>query len=166
MFWLSNFFIFVILSPPLSLSLSLSLSLPLFLTGPSGSPTEVHATPINTTAINVSWSAVPVNEQNGIVTVYLLGCTSCPLIQYTTANFYYLVTGLVPNNVYAFVVAAKNSIGFGPDSLPVSAMTIVDSKFCIYCIVRRNIGCVFFLVMDCSKKHIRFWRLLIIKPLL
>ncbi len=109
---------------------SLLLSLPNI--EPSGYPTMVLATPINTTAINVTWMPIPLDEQNGIIVKYLVGCPLCPLTQYSTSELYYVVNGLRPNSNYWFVLAAENGKGFGPDSLPVSATTIGKSKLFIF----------------------------------
>ena len=101
----------------------------------------VLATPINTTAINVTWMPIPLEEQNGIIVMYLVGCPLCPLTQYSTSELYYVVNGLRPNSNYWFVLAAKNGEGFGPDSTPVSATTIGKSKLFIIIHLYPWFGC-------------------------
>lgn len=81
------------------------------------SPTSVSASPINATAVTVTWSGANVNSTNTPITSYTIDYKLSSTTTYTTltgisaSSSSYTVTGLTTDSVYDFRVLAVNSIG-------------------------------------------------------
>ena len=98
---------------------------------PSGSPVSTQARAINSTTIELRWELPPPDEQNGIVTSFLINITvtetKATYIVNATDNAVN-ITELHPHYSYSLAVAAVTTGGTGPYSQPVSAVTHEDGK--------------------------------------
>ena len=87
-------------------------------------PQLVMVTPVNSTSVTVSWSEIPCFNESGAVTHYLVQYQSlCDGVvqNVTTSGTVQTVSGLEPNCVYTFRVAAVGvSQRIGPFSSPVN----------------------------------------------
>ena len=87
-------------------------------------PQLVMVTPVNSTTVTVSWSEVPCFNESGAVAHYLVQYQSlCDGVvqNVTTSGTVQTVSGLRPNCVYTFRVAAVGaSQKIGPFSNPVN----------------------------------------------
>ena len=76
-------------------------------------------------SIFVTWSALPLEEQNGIVQFYIINVTEQNTgrkFQRTSSQTEFLLQNLHPYYVYELTVSAF-TIGTGPDSAPVRNTT-------------------------------------------
>jgi hypothetical protein len=78
------------------------------------------ATPISSTQINLGWVATPGASSYNIF-------RNSSLISSGGGATSYNDTGLLPNTSYNYNVSATNSFGTGPQSTPVSAMTVTTN---------------------------------------
>ena len=97
----------------------------IFTAGAPQHPQLVKVTPVNLSTVNVSWSGVPRFNGSGAVTHYLVQYQSlCDGVvqNVTTSGTVQTVSGLAPNCVYTFRVAAVGAGNkIGPFSNPVNA---------------------------------------------
>jgi len=96
---------------------------------PSSEPRNVSAVNISSTAICFSWQPPHFEDQNGLITGYVLNVTS--LKTGTTQEIFthstiYTLESLSPHTVYTTAVAAETSAGRGPFSAKVSVQTSED----------------------------------------
>ena len=89
---------------------------------PTGAPRLVAVTPVNSTTVVLSWSEVQCFSGSGTITHYLVQYhSSCCGGTVTTDGLVQVVSGLTPNTVYTFRVAAVGaSQKIGPFSNPVN----------------------------------------------
>ena len=84
---------------------------------PSGAPVMFDADP-GVRAVLLSWSPLPITQQNGRLTSYAISCSpSTPSLPQTfphPAELPVTVTRFSPNTAYTCSVAAVNSAGSGP----------------------------------------------------
>ena len=88
-------------------------------------------TPVNSTTVNISWSEVQCFNGSGAVTHYLVQyqsiCGGGAVQNVTTSGTIQTVSGLIPNYVYTFRVAAVGANQkIGPFSNP--ANTVVPGE--------------------------------------
>ena len=91
----------------------------------AGAPRLVTVTPVNSTTVVLSWSEVYCFSGSGAITHYLVQyqstCCSGTVENVTIDGLVQVVSGLTPNNVYTFRVAAVGtSQKIGPFSNPVN----------------------------------------------
>ena len=88
----------------------------------AGAPRLVTLTPVNSTTVVLSWSEVQCFNGSGAITHYLVQYqSSCCGGTVTTDGLVQVVSGLTPNTVYTFRVAAVGaSQMIGPFSNPVN----------------------------------------------
>ena len=107
------------------------LNLPLLhFTAPSGSPVSIAALLLTSTSVQLSWSAPPADQQNGIITDYYINMTEVE----TGVTVQLMVTGattllintLHPYYVYSFFISAATVIGQGPYSTQFSIRALED----------------------------------------
>ena len=95
-------------------------------------PQLVMVTPVNSTSVTVSWSEVPCFNGSGAVAHYLVQYqSSCGGVvrNVTTSGTVHTVSGLRPNCVYTFRVAAVGvSQRIGPFSSPVNTSLLGVSR--------------------------------------
>ena len=92
----------------------------------TGAPRLVAVTPVNSTTVVLSWSEVQCFNGSGAITHYLVQyqstCCGGTVQNVTTDGLVQVVSGLTPNNVYTFRVAAVGaSQKIGPFSNPANA---------------------------------------------
>ena len=91
-------------------------------------------TPVNSTTVNVSWSEVLCLNRSEAVTHYLVQYWSIldsTVQNVTTSGLVQTVSGLTPNYVYTFQVAAvAASQNIGPFSNPVNASLLGECRRC------------------------------------
>ena len=99
--------------------------LTIFIVGAPQHPQVVIATPVNSSTVTVSWSEIQCFNGSGAVTHYLVQYQSlCDGVvqNVTTSGTVQTVSGLTPNCVYTFRVAAVGAgEKAGPFSNPVNA---------------------------------------------
>ena len=92
----------------------------------TGAPQVVTVTPVNSTTVNVSWSEVLCFNRSGAVTHYLVQYWSIcggAVQNITTGGLMQTFSGLTPNYVYTFQVAAVGaSQKIGPFSNPANTV--------------------------------------------
>lgn len=93
---------------------------------PSGPPQDINVTVISPEDVLVTWNDPAIEDQNGIVTGYVIDVTlvSTGLSfqrMSTTTNF--LLENLLPFSTYTYRVAAMTNVGVGPYSTADSFLT-------------------------------------------
>ena len=97
-------------------------------TAPSGAPTQLQSTLINSTTILLSWNAPNAEYANGILRGYqieIIDNSTGTQRNYITDNTHLLLNNLQPIHQYTFRVAAHTN-GRGPFS-QLTAFTLNDS---------------------------------------
>ena len=80
----------------------------------------------------ISWEAPQVEDQNGIITGYVIDITLPGIgmnFQVTTSNTDFLLDELLPFTTYTWRVAAMTSVGLGPYSMATSFLTSEGGKY-------------------------------------
>ena len=98
---------------------------------PTGSPSNIITSSVDTTSFTLTWDPPTDTEQNGVITSYEISITGTPfdppqstyivdaptpLIYPATASVSTTLTELEENNDYTVTIAAINSEGRGPVS--------------------------------------------------
>jgi receptor-type tyrosine-protein phosphatase Q len=95
---------------------------------PSGAPTNINVTAVNSSIIYISWDPPDSSETNGIITKYIIHITnensmdSRDVINSTELT----ITGLKPYNIYSISIAAY-TIGIGPFNTPSITIQLPES---------------------------------------
>ena len=104
---------------------------------PTGPPHGVDATPVNSTSVTISWNPPAAENQNGVITGYMINLTrvgSEGISQYSSSSDNITVGSLHPFTTYAYTVAAQTSVGTGPHTTSSTVMTpedgIIKYHFC------------------------------------
>ena len=92
---------------------------------PSGSPT-VTATEVSSDSIYLRWSPPPLEDQNGIITGYIIDSFSNRKNSSFSVNLTEHNLEAFPYTEYTLRVAALNSVGQGPFSDVVYVKTLQD----------------------------------------
>ena len=113
------------------------------ITAPASPPDDIMAFVASSTQILVTWAMVPPMDQNGVITMYEVQYepleTFGGTIQTQTVNLTEIsatLNGLEEFVSYSISVRAYTSVGEGPYSVGVTAMTLEDSEF----LVQQSIG--------------------------
>ena len=105
--------------------------MPLFYSVPSSPPQTPRGNAMSSTGITLSWDPPPVDEQNGIITRYMISITeletgrSFSLFSPTTSVN---VTSLHPYYTYNCTIAAVTIVGDGPYTTTINIVTLQDGK--------------------------------------
>ena len=100
---------------------------------PTGPPRNVYVVSLSDTRIFASWDPPDVDEQNGIITEYIVEY-SVMVNEYKrsketkTNTLRTVISGLKASENYAVRVAAKNSAGIGPFSVEIRLDTMRQSS--------------------------------------
>ncbi len=90
----------------------------------------------SSTSIFLQWGTVEHEDQNGVITGYIITATETGSGQsvgsWTSESINFTLTSLKPYTVYSLSVSALNSAGLGPSSAPSTAQTLEDGKQAIY----------------------------------
>ena len=89
---------------------------------------------ITSTTIHFSWEPPLTEDQNGVITGYILNITS--LVTGETEELFTELTGyclgpVSPYTLYSAAVAAQTDAGRGPFSVSISVQTLEDGMFFI-----------------------------------
>ena len=102
---------------------------------PTGQPTNVSATPVNSTSVTISWDPPLPAIQNGIIIAYAINLTtvggSGNVSQYSSDSNNITVWLLHPFTTYIYTVAAQTSVGTGPFTNNFTVMTLEDGMFTV-----------------------------------
>lgn len=99
---------------------------------PSQPPTNFAVSVLYSSSIFLSWNAPPIQNQNGLITLYHLNLTSLIngySIFYTSYNTTIQINGLSAYTTYSCMVAAETSIGRGPYTTVITFTTMEDGMF-------------------------------------
>ena len=96
---------------------------------PSGPPQDFIIA-VTSHSINFAWSPPLPSQRNGVITSYLINCSSADSIINTTrtSSTSLTITGLEPFTNYTCSVSAATVVGDGPAAI-IHTMTNEDSKF-------------------------------------
>ena len=96
---------------------------------PTGPPLDVDATPVNSTSVTISWNPPALENQNGVITGYVINLKivgSEGVTQYSSSSDNITIGSLHPFTTYAYTVAAQTSVGTGPHTTSSTVMTPED----------------------------------------
>ena len=101
---------------------------------PSSAPQNIDTSAISSSAVLIRWSKLPQQDQNGIISKYVITVTNTRtltvfLISTEMNQNLYEVKSLRPYTYYTFAVAAENMNGTGPFSEDETVQTYEDGKF-------------------------------------
>ena len=97
--------------------------------GPSSAPLNASTVTVTSTTIEVSWSEIPLENQNGIIRYYIVNITETNTgseLQATTHDESIVFNSLHPYYTYSITIAARTT-KVGPYSTPISVTTDEDS---------------------------------------
>ena len=81
--------------------------------------------------ILLTWDPPLVQNRNGIITGYVINVTALDtgdISQFITSNHNLTLDSLMPFSTYAFIIAARTSVGAGPFSTDITIQTLEDGK--------------------------------------
>ena len=107
---------------------------------PSGAPQNITVSATSPFEADVSWSPPLDEQQNGIITNYVINVTedaTGEIFQESTSNTSHTIdNNLRPYYTYTFEIAAETSVGLGPFSSGISITTheygMTDFEFVAY----------------------------------
>ena len=98
---------------------------------PTSPPTVNSYYAVDSSSLYLSWSAPPVDQQNGIIRYYnitLIELETGSIFSYTTTNMAnFIITPLHPNYQYQFEISAV-TIATGPSSMPMTLQMPEDGR--------------------------------------
>lgn len=97
---------------------------------PAGPPTNLSAEPMNSTSLRVTWDEPTADDQNGIITSYIITYQSLSagdgIGTSNTPDTEIILSGLEEFTVYNIIVNASTAVGTGP-GVSIMARTQEDS---------------------------------------
>ena len=105
---------------------------------PCSAPGNLSGVVVNSTSVLVSWTPLPVSEQNGALTNYRLTYSGVELDReevihiLSSTALTYNVTGLEEGTEYRVSLAALTSAGAGPET----SITVSTSESCKHIMIR------------------------------
>ena len=96
---------------------------------PSSEPRNVTVVNATSTTIHFSWEPPLTEDQNGVITGYILNVTSLvtgETEEVFTESTAYMLASVNPHTLYAASVAAQTNAGRGPFSALISVQTLED----------------------------------------
>ena len=104
---------------------------------PCSAPGNLSGVVVNSTSVLVSWTPLPVSEQNGALTNYRLTYSGVELdreevIHILSSTRTYNVTELEEGTEYRISLAALTSAGAGPET----SITVSTSESCKHIMIR------------------------------
>ena len=97
---------------------------------PTFPPTVDSYYAVDSSSLYLSWSAPPVDQQNGIIRYYnitLMELETGSIFSYTSTNTNFTITLLHPNYQYQFEISAT-TIATGPSSVPIILQMPEDGR--------------------------------------
>ena len=98
---------------------------------PSGSPENFMGVAQSSDTIVLTWDPPLQQNRNGIITDYIINVTALDtgeISQYITPDRSLTLNSLTPFSTYAFIIAARTSVGAGPFSTDIIIRTLEDGK--------------------------------------
>ena len=100
---------------------------------PTGAPLNTSASPINSSAIIISWELPSPEERNGNITEYSVilrevATNTTTSYSQSGAHIELLIVSLHPYYEYECQIAAETAVGRGPYGDPVVTRTLPDGK--------------------------------------
>lgn len=108
---------------------SFSVSLFFDLVVPSGSPENFMGEAQSSNTIILTWDPPLLQNRNGIITGYIINITALDtgeISQFITPDRNLMLNSLTPFSTYAFIIAARTSVGAGPFSTDITIQTFED----------------------------------------
>ena len=88
---------------------------------PTGWPTSLQVSPVDSTANRILWNEVNCSQRNGLITGYTVMISNSSITyNLNSTERYIILNDLVFGTVYNISVAAVNSVGRGPFSDPIT----------------------------------------------
>ena len=104
---------------------------------------------ITSIAIHFSWQSPLSEDQNGVITGYILNVTS-PVMGETEELFTESTDPVTPYTLYSAAVAAQTDAGRGPFSVSISVQTLEDGVFFIKTVFTATVPTtVFYTLIKC-----------------
>ena len=101
------------------------------LTVPGAPPRNISHEVLSSSEVKLSWEPPPLDQQNGIITgylVYVLTVNRQTLGTRSSNNRAFTVTSLEEHTSYKFEIAAKTQIGVGPFYMYTETVTTLHGK--------------------------------------
>jgi hypothetical protein len=101
---------------------------------PTGPPNNLQATPINSTAVNVTWEPPTPDDQNGVIAIYTITYSSQSAMESgstNTSDTMVILSGLEEFREYNITVTASTTVGSGPER-SVTVMTPESGMYCAH----------------------------------
>ena len=98
---------------------------------PGEPPLQFMVTVSSSTSAYLTWSPPSVEQQNGIITKYVINMTvqeTGEHLQFMSSTTSLVVNNLRPYRTYEWIIAAATSDGIGPFSDPVTVVTPEDGE--------------------------------------
>ena len=113
----------------------------LFSVVPSGPPHNLHGAVIAVDSITLTWGLPLLEDQNGVITGYVVLVTpanSGQSYQVNSNTTNLNLTSLTPSSLYTFAVAAQTRRGRGPYSNSITLHTSTDGKTTILNLISKG----------------------------
>ena len=92
-----------------------------FLVGPTGWPSLILVSPVDSTANRIAWNKVNCSQRNGLITSYTVMISNSSITyNLNSTKRYIILNDLVFGTVYNISIAAVNSVGRGSFSDPIA----------------------------------------------
>ena len=102
----------------------------LFLVVPTGWPSLILVSHVNSTANRIAWNKVNCSQHNGLITGYTVMISNSSITyNLNSTERYIILNDLVFGTVYNISIAAVNSVGRGPFSDPIAVQ--IEKGICI-----------------------------------
>ena len=101
------------------------------LTVPGAPPRNISHEVLSSSEVKLSWEPPPLDQQNGIITgylVYVLTVNRQTLGIHSSYNRTFTVTSLKEHTSYKFEIAARTQIGVGPFYMYIETVTTLHGK--------------------------------------
>ena len=93
----------------------------MFLVGPTGWPSLILVSPVDSSANRIAWNKVNCSQRNGLITGYTVMISNSSITyNLNSTERYIILNDLVFGTVYNISIAAFNSVGRGPFSDPIA----------------------------------------------
>lgn len=98
---------------------------------PTASPLSPGASALSSQSLLISWQPLPLPDQNGVITGYVVNITSLDsgvIQQFATTAITLQIHNLSPFTVYSCIIAANTAVGLGPFTTVIPVQTLEAGK--------------------------------------
>ena len=102
-----------------------------FIVAPETAPSNFEAVATSPYAATLTWNPLPISEQNGDITGYIINVTVVETgekLQLMSVSTSLTVTTLRPFRTYICIITAQTAVGIGPFSGEFTLVTLQDGK--------------------------------------